>query len=67
MFILSTGLSVVSAKQDNPFQSPVILAHYTSADHQQVSAKKLSAINYFFSELTSFNVIINGNNVELSY
>jgi hypothetical protein len=34
----------------DPFNNPVILSHYTVTDLQQVSVKKLKAINYYYTQ-----------------
>lgn len=52
IFIISSGFSQVSeiAKPGDPFQNPVILSHYTVAELQSVTPKKLAAINYYYTE-----------------
>lgn len=52
IFFISSGFSQVTtvAKTADPFQNPVILSHYTVAELQSVSPKKLLAINYYYTE-----------------
>ncbi len=52
MFVFSNGFSQGTAvvKPCDPFLNPVILSHYTLAELQSVIPKKLTAINYYYTE-----------------
>jgi hypothetical protein len=55
VFLLSSAITSVAqttpqAVAKDPFTNPVILSHYTLAELQQLSVKKLKSITYYYTQ-----------------